>query len=235
MAEGCDIKTIDCGTPEHRDDVSKRWTHRVMLLLLAAQSVGCSSTSNKAVPGEVAAGQISPQLQAAVQRLNELFLQVEGKPQRQFTYERQLADGGSETVCFWSAPGGMKATKPGMYETDGVLVKTEVSPSGESKTERFDVVTRFTANPEDSSKVVCYELKRPQGSRGNFEVAGPWDVKLVGSDGYWVGYSAGAVRHLSAGAWLSNENHIMASGKVHGIRQYLGEPSVTMTETSAEP
>lgn len=235
MKEGHDIKIINCGPPVGGDAVIKIWFCGVMFLLVPVLLVGCSSLSDKAIPTEVPAGQISPHLQAAVQRLNELFLQAEGKPRRQFTGKRMLPDGGSETTCFWIAPGGMKATKPGIYEMNGVNVETKVSPSGESKTEHFDVVTCFTTNPKNRDRVVCYSLIRPQDSRGNFELRGPWDVKLVGSDGIWIGHSFDMARRVQAGAWLSHEWHAMPSGKVHGIRQYLGEPGVTVTETSTEP
>ena len=213
----------------------KNFLCKGVLLFAIVLFVGCSGSNDKEITAKVTIGQNSPQLQAAVQRLNELFLQVEGKPQRQFTYKLMPPDGGSETNCHWYASGCMNATKPGTYEMEDVLVKTKISSSGESKTERVDVVTRFTTNPENSSRVICYELIRPQGKQNKFEHRGPWDVKLVGSDGIWIGHSANTVGRVKAGSWLSNEWHTIPSGKVQGIRQYFGEPSVTVTETSAKP
>ena len=235
MMERKFVRIISMSLTVGRDTLNNIWSCGGIFLLVVVLFLGCSSINKNAKQSEVAAGQITPQLEVAVQRINELFLQVEGKPRRQFTHKRTLPDGGSETISYWNAPGGMKATKPGMFEMDGVSVTTKVSPSGESKTERFDLVTRFTTDPKNTHRVVCYELKRPQGSRGDFKIAGPWDVKVVGSDGIWIGYSADVARRLQAGGWLSSEWHATPSGEVLGIRQYLGEPYVIVTETSATP
>ncbi|MBN2182466.1 MAG: hypothetical protein JW715_11185 [Sedimentisphaerales bacterium] len=235
MQERWNIKIIVWILKNGRHHVKDIFLRIVLLLLLSFLIVSCSTVTESGKQHGVNAGQISLDLKPAVKRFNEVISKVDGKTSRQFTYTRTLPDGNIETIWFSTEAGNMKEIKSGTYEQNGVLRKTTVTPNGETKTENFDMITRFATNLNNRAQVVCYELLRPQGEQGNYKVNGPWDVKLVNSDGIWIGFSAEKAKSRKTGSWLSNEWHTSSSGEVYGIRQYLGEPSVIVKETTETP